>query len=551
MKKTISVNIKGLSFTIEEDAYELLQDYLDRLENTLGIQEEGKEILEDIELRIAELFMQRLSDSKTVIERADVEQILNTLGKPEDFVEFNEEDDSESNKVFEEANKGSTEKRLFRDEENATIAGVCAGIANYFNMDVVIIRIIFVVIFLFAGFGFPLYLILWIAVPKAKNTIDRLRMKGRPITVENVKAEVEHAAEKIKDGSRNFAKKFNSKDGYKKKISRGARIISSVIGAILIGFGLLHLIGFLIVIIGGSQIIPVQSDEGFLSITQLGELVLSNPADVKWAWIGGLTVISSIILFFFLLGSILLFHLRNRWGKLSLLGLFVTGVVGTLICISVGMRTTRDVAIDGEIERSIGSTQTKELVILPQLQNLTADQSFNIKSNGQFGLMTLDGDKIKEHGIKFEYVESTDSLFHIYQNLSARSHSHTRAVAKSKNIQHGIALVGDTLLVDAEYAFPKKDKLRDQDVVIIIEIPKNGRVKFRDQIVYLGTEHLSGKVDHRYYKEGGYLRGDGSYRHRDSEWNWIDRLNDIDERIDERIEEIEEEIEEIGDNLDD
>ena len=230
MKKTVSVNIKGISFTIEEDAYELLQDYLDRLTVTLGNQNGSKEILEDIELRIAELFNIRLKESKTVIELIDVEEILANLGNPEDFVDMEDDDeDSEDKKIFEEAKKGSSEKRLFRDQDNAVIAGVCSGIANYFAMDVVIIRIIFFVIFFFAGFGVPLYIILWIAVPKAKNTIDRLRMRGRPITVENVRTEVENAADKIKTESRGIAKKFRDKD-YKSKASRGARIFTSIIG---------------------------------------------------------------------------------------------------------------------------------------------------------------------------------------------------------------------------------------------------------------------------------------------------------------------------------
>ncbi len=548
MKKTISVNIKGVSFTIEEDAYELLQDYLDRLEKTLGNQDGSKEIIEDIEIRIAELFSERLSTSKTVVELADVEQILANLGKPEDFVEFDEEEESQNKKAYAESNPKGSEKRLFRDEENATIAGVCAGIANYFNMDVVIIRIIFVIILLFAGFGFPLYIILWIAIPKARNTIDRLRMKGRPITVENVKTEVEYAAEKVKDSSRRFAKKVDSSD-YKRRISRGARIVSSIIGIGLIALGLTQLIAFLLVIIGGSQIIPVQSDAGFLSVTELGELLLSNPADVKWAWIGGLMVSLSMILFLFLLGSILLFHLRNRWGKLSLLGLFITGIVGVLICISVGMRTTRDIAIDAEIERLVGTVATNELVVLPQLQQLSDDQSYNIKSNGQFGLMTIDGDLIKEHGIEFEYIQSTDSMFHIYQNLSARSHTSTRAIAKSENIQHGITLLGDSLLVDTDYAFPKKDKLRDQDVVIIIEIPKGGQVKFKDQIIYLPEFSEQSGSEYRYYKESGYLRGDGRYRHHSTHRDWTERLDEIEDEVEDLGEEIGAEIEETFDNL--
>ena len=513
MKKTISVNIKGLSFTIEEDAYELLQEYLERLELALGNQSGKKEIIEDIELRIAELFSGRLNESKTVIELMDVQQILNNLGNPEDFVDQDEDDEDNENSAFENATRGPNEKRLFRDEDNAAIGGVCAGIANYFNVDVVLIRIIFVIILLFAGFGFPLYIILWIVIPKAKNTIDRLRMKGHPITVETVKAEVENAAERIKVGSRRFAKKMRNTEGAKQKLSHGARIFSSIIGMILIGIGLLHLVAFLVLILGGTELIPVQSESGFLSLTEFGELMLSNSKDVTWAWAGGTVFIVSIILFFFLLGSILIFYLRNRWARLSLLGLILTGVIGFFMCLNVALNAAGDFAIDGEIERAVGDVNTSELVILPEKESLTEDEAFRIKSNGEFGLMSLEGNRIREYGIHFEYRESKDSLFHIFQNLSARSHSHKRALEKSQNIQHNVRLQGDSLLVEAEYTFPKRDKLRDQDVLIIIEIPEGGQVKFRDKVI-----HLSGddeKIDHRYNNEDGYLSGDGCYKHND------------------------------------
>src|SRR3989338_7141033 len=316
MKKTISIHIKGLSFTIEEDAYELLQDYLERLSLTFGEQTGAEDILEDIEIRIAELFSGRLNEAKTVIELQDVKDVLAVLGDPEEFA-GEEEDEDESTSEKKSTYQGPTEKRLFRDEENAAIGGVCSGIANYFGIDPVVVRVIFVIM-LFAGFGFLLYIILWVAVPKTRNTIDRLRMKGRPITVENVRSEVENAAERMKNSSRSFAKKFGDRDAHKRRVSNGARIFTTAIGFVLIGLGLLQLITFLIFIVGGTQIIPVQSDQGFISLTDLGELLLNNPADVKLAWMGGMIVSLSAILFLILLGSMLIFRLRNVWTKLSL-----------------------------------------------------------------------------------------------------------------------------------------------------------------------------------------------------------------------------------------
>lgn len=517
MKKTITVNIKGLSFTIEEDAYEVLQKYLSRLSSAFEGQMGGEDIIEDLEIRIAELFNAKLNESKTVIEMIDVREVLTTLGEPEEMINDVENDDEEEYSAHDSSRNTSNEKRLFRDEENAVLGGVCAGIANYFNLDVVVIRIIFAVILLFGGFGIPLYIILWIAIPRAKNTIDRLRMKGRPINVETVKEEVEMTAEKMKEGSRKFASRVSDKGQYRRTASRGARILAVLVGVGLIGFGLLHLITFLIFVIGGTQFIPVESDQGFLSITELGNLVLSNSADINLTWIGGLMGILSAIFFLFLLGSMLIFRLRNKWSKLSLAGLFVTGLIGFFICLAVGMRTARDLAIDCEIEELAGDVYSKEISILPQYQELQGDRSLRIKSNDQFGLFTIKGENIKSYGIQFEYTKSNDSLFHIYQCFTARSHTFNAAQKKSEHIEHGLELNGDSLLVNTDYTFPKKDKIRAQEVVIRIEVPEGGQVKCRNEIVYISPKDPENEVDHPYYREHGFLRGDGTYRHH-SRW---------------------------------
>ena len=115
MKKTVSVNIKGINFLIEEDAYELLQDYLERLTNALNKTEGHQEIIEDVELRIAELCSSKLKESKTVTELADIEAIITTLGNPEDYIEESDGDTTASKDS--KTSESTNEKRLFRDDE--------------------------------------------------------------------------------------------------------------------------------------------------------------------------------------------------------------------------------------------------------------------------------------------------------------------------------------------------------------------------------------------------------------------------------------------------
>lgn len=490
MKKTVSVNIKGINFLMEEDAFETLQNYLDRLKSSLNNQEGAEEICEDIEIRIAELCSKQLDEKKQVIELEDIQAILAALGDPSQFVEDDEEDASHKSSYDQkneknEFNKKMFEKRLYRDSENAQIAGVCQGIANYFKIDVVIIRIIWALIFFFGGFGLLLYIILWIVIPKANTSIDRLRMKGKPITVENVREEVEQAAEKISKNTKKFAATLQNEDTYSKHIHFIGRIVTVCFGLLSIFIGLGFLISFLVFVIGGFQFIPAKTDSGFLSLSQIGELVLPTSGDVGTAWIGGLLLSISVILFFFLFGFYILFRLKNKWSKLSLLGLVLTAITGGIICIYLGVKTGRDTTITGEIERTIGSVYTEQLHIISESQHLNNDSTVKIKSNNQQWLTEIKDGKVYESDIRYIYKTSNDSLYHIYEVSKSNAHTLAAAVNRAKNIKHNISMVGDSLIVGDAFSYPTKDKFRLQRLKVIIEVPKNKTVLFDGEQVEL------------------------------------------------------------------
>jgi phage shock protein PspC (stress-responsive transcriptional regulator) len=515
MKKTISVNIKGMNFLIEEDAFELLQNYINKLTAVLQNEKGGKEIIEDVELRIAELCGLQLNERKQVIEKEDIETILSTLGDPDLYIDESEQETSSQSNNSNASNTSNqaTDKRLFRDVDNATIAGICAGIANYLHFDVVIIRIIFVLFFLFGGFGIPLYIILWIVIPKANSTIDRLRMRGKAITVDTVREEVESAAERINKESKNFANRMRNDGTYNERISRIGRIITSVVGSGIIAFGLFLLVMFLIFGVGGFQFIPVQSDYGFLSFSELGELVMETPSDYQWAWIGGVVMISSIILFILLVGTKMVFRIRNTWSKISLGFLFFSGLFGFIVCLFIGLKTGKEMAIEGEIEQEIGSVYTEQLIIETNSPKISTASTYEVKSKGRWGMMSIENDRIVESGIHIEYRQSKDSLYHVYQNLSAHCQSHRKAVNKAQNIKHNAGITGSRLTLDSHYSFPKSDKLRDQDVYIIVEFPAGKSVKWNNKVIYPGSE----MDDNGNYEidDNGYINSKGEYEHWD------------------------------------
>jgi phage shock protein PspC (stress-responsive transcriptional regulator) len=502
MKKTISVNIKGLNFIIEEDAYEILQNYLKRLEDALQSVESAKEIIEDVELRIAELCSEVIAARKQVIEEDDIRSILNKLGEPEQFIE--EQEHTESHQYTE----NRSEKRIFRDTDKGMIAGVCAGIASYTNLDIAIIRAIFVVFLIFGGFGVPLYFVLWIIIPRAASTIDKLRMQGKPITVESLREEVEQAADRITKTSKRFAHKIEHEERFTNSFKSIGRLFSVLFGLGFLVLGLISLVLFLTFILGGFQFIPLQSDFGFLSIGQLAELVMENDTDIKYAWIGILLAGIAGTLFLLLSGIKLIFQIRNIWSRISLISLFTLSSLGFITCLIIGLKTGRNMAIEGEIEKHVATINSKELTIETSVPSEIDQSVYTIKSKNRYGLMSLEGNQIYSSGIEVEYRNSKDSVFHIYQNLSAHSHSHKLAIQKAKNIKHTITQSDKQIAIHSHYFFPKKDKLRDQEVSITIEVPAQGIVKYNKLVLF---QNGSGVLNE--YEQWGLIYRDGRYKH--------------------------------------
>jgi phage shock protein PspC (stress-responsive transcriptional regulator) len=177
MKKTITINLGGIVFHIDEDAYQVLDKYLKTLGDFYSGDPASSEILEDIEARMAELFRERLDREVITLENA--EEVIGILGYPEDLIE---EDPSA---VYEQV-QHSRYRRIYRDPDNRILGGVCGGLGAYFNIDPLVFRLLFVVITLAGGAGVLLYIIFWIVVPEAKTTAQKLEMRGKPVNVSNI-----------------------------------------------------------------------------------------------------------------------------------------------------------------------------------------------------------------------------------------------------------------------------------------------------------------------------------------------------------------------------
>ncbi len=197
MKKTFTINLNHLVYNIDEDAYEVLKQYLLEVEEQL-FEDERKEVMGDIETRVSELFEERLLRGKQVINLADVEEIIAILGKPNAYNEQQETDAEETATSEKTKKKTKATKKLYRDVDNRMLGGVAAGIAVYLGWDVVWIRLILILLVLFVwGTLIPIYFVLWLIVPGAKTVSQKLEMQGENVTAERIKEEFQNVKDYV------------------------------------------------------------------------------------------------------------------------------------------------------------------------------------------------------------------------------------------------------------------------------------------------------------------------------------------------------------------
>ena len=180
MKKTLNIGIGGKSFIIDEDAHARLQRYLETFRSRLT-EEQGSEVMDDIEARIAELLLSNLGSGQQSVSLALVNRITAQLGMPDGKPEFDE-----LNENKEEETMSNPVKKLYLDVEDRKVGGVCSGLAAYFDIDVTIIRVIFLALLLCGSFGFWLYLIIWIVAPKAVTPAQKCELRGWETSAENL-----------------------------------------------------------------------------------------------------------------------------------------------------------------------------------------------------------------------------------------------------------------------------------------------------------------------------------------------------------------------------
>ncbi len=258
MKKTLTINLSGFVFNIDEDAYDTLRVYLGKLEAKFA-NEEGKEVMHDIEARLAELFEEGLKcEHKNVVTIEQVERAIEQLGTAEEIGGgTNDMEKEEPSK-----NERKRHRKFYRDSENKVLGGVAAGLAAYLGFDVTIVRLIFVLLAItIFGWLIPIYLLVWLIAPEAKTTAQKLEMQGIEPSIENIKEYLN--SEKFKESAGRIGSRLGDVVMWIFRIAAIAvGLCFIVIGAFIIGALLIALVGM---IVGGGSALGAVLGE-FLNI---------------------------------------------------------------------------------------------------------------------------------------------------------------------------------------------------------------------------------------------------------------------------------------------
>jgi phage shock protein PspC (stress-responsive transcriptional regulator) len=480
MKKTVTVNIGGIVFHIEETAYEKLQSYLSNIKSYFTLSDGRDEIIQDIETRIAEMFSEKITNSRMVVTDADVEEVMKQLGKPSEVAGADEEQPTNEN-----SNQERAEKKLFRDPDDKIVGGVCSGVAHYFGIQPLWLRLLLVFTIIYFGAGLLLYIILWIVIPKANNSSEKLAMKGKPINLDTIK-------ETIEEDVNDFTERVKGKKPlFQKGTTRLARFVEDVIsivlqilkfiakfiGAIISIILFILLFGLMLALLGitgalGDANIPVFLSNFVLSPTEMFIAIMGIAFTIG---IPLLLILYRVLRYLFNIRKEPK-RVRTTAGVLWIIGVIMLGIIALSVSKNFGSKQAASVSMP--IQQPKGDTlYLNDVLINENTSDIFIgvsgnNNNFNIVSNQDTASLTLvDLDIVRADGNEFELV----------QEISSRGSSKQDALLGTKELQYKISQTDSSLSLSNYFSILPGKKFRGQTVHLLLKVPVG-------KSVYLGND---------------------------------------------------------------
>jgi phage shock protein PspC (stress-responsive transcriptional regulator) len=490
MKKTLTINLGGIVFHIDEDAYISLNQYLENLKKHFSQEEGYQDILNDIESRIAEILNEKRSETKQVITLEEVAEVIAIMGQP---VEIDPEENPQSNNQSPDTEKGN--KRFFRNPDEKIIAGVCSGIAAYFHLDPVWVRLIFIIFIAAGGSGFLLYLVLWFVIPEAQSTTDKLEMRGKKVNISSIEESMRKEISALRGQIGQMA---SESAATVKRAGAGSRSFFEVIGKGVVevlaffGRGLVILSGIILIIIGLSLLVALlaytlgwtgglYSDNEFtvLAFPELAKLLIGCNMPVGFLQVILLMVLGIPLLMLFYNGLRMVF----RFDRIRHLGLtmFNIWVLALFFLASSALKIYNLYKFDDKKQIDIALEKPDcDTLFVSMFQD---DPGMKYLDNDQYILLAdwktiISEDKELYVLPKIQIEESNDSLFSITQVAMARGKSRLEAHQHLTALRFQSATSGSTLKISPFLRLPKEECWRGQIIDVIIRVPRGKYIHF-------------------------------------------------------------------------
>jgi phage shock protein PspC (stress-responsive transcriptional regulator) len=486
MKKAIKINLSGIIFHIDEDAYEKLKTYLDTISRHFSNKQESKEIIDDIEARIAELFQERITDETQVITFLIVNEVIDIMGNPEDIADSGEEAGHQG--TFHDVYNKS--RRLYRDPENSVIGGVCGGLSAYFSVDPVIFRLLFIIFFFAGGASVLVYAILWIVLPRAETAAQKLEMRGEKVNVSNIEKKIREEYDNVKDNVKDGYTKARSSDTYRKS-ERAASDFFDVLGKILLVFvkviliiigtsfvigGIGLLIGIIALPFVGIHVFPFETYS-----FSLGDVLMpfTDPVSVTLLVIS-ITMLLLIPVAAMLYGLVkLIFNIktRNRGLAVGALTLWIVSLLCIIGIVAFESSHYSDSGRDSISQELLTESDTLYIGINSSQEEYLDDE--NILDIDERWFLLEDADAFYGRIIlDIERTEGEEFILDIEKESKGRSWEN--ASENAANIDYHFRSSGNKLVLDPFFSVDLEHKWRFPRVEAIVRVPE-GKVVVLDR----------------------------------------------------------------------
>ena len=480
MNKTVNINLGGMFFHIDEDAFQKLTRYFDAIKRSLSNSSGHDEIIKDIEMRVSELLNEKQKSDKHVVGLKDVDEVIAVMGQPEDYII---EDDKTNQQSYRRSTTTST-KKLYRDRDKGMVGGVSSGLGYYFGIDAVWFRLFFVLLVL-AGFGagFLAYIILWIVTPEASTTSEKLEMTGEPVTISNiekkVREEFENVSEKIKNADY---------DKYGNQIKTGANKIGNSFGDFIISVFKIFakFLGILLILSGLTVLfflligIFTLGSGVFIDFPWQGFIEAGNFTDYPiWAF-GLLMFFAAGIPFFFLalLGFKLLSPNMKSIGNVGKYTLLALWLIAVSLAISIGIKQASAFAVDGRVvQKETFNLNPKDTLFIKFKHNDYFAKNVNDHNGFQVTQDSTGMDVIYSNEVSFKIEKTDEKLPYIQIEKEAKGKSLSEAKKRAEKIKYRYTIIGNKLIFDNYLVTDLKNKYRDQEIEITLYLPKGTLIK--------------------------------------------------------------------------